>query len=123
MPDAASFALALRALFRPGNVSAVHVVGLPAAPRTIFPSADIVRAELSAEGFARLLDRLDASFARGADRALPEDLGPGFSGPACFFAASKPFTPSTSAIIGWPRCSPPPVCRSRRCSRPCRRDC
>ena len=91
VPDAASFALAMRALFRPGNVSAVHVVGLPAAPRTIFPSADIVRAELSAEGFARLLDRLDASFARGADRALPEDLGPGLYGPSLFFRGVETF--------------------------------
>lgn len=92
VPDAGSLSvsLALRALFTPGNRSAVHVVGLPRPAREAFPASDIIRAELSEDGFARLLGRLDASFARAAS-ALPEDLGPGLYGPSLFYRGVDAF--------------------------------
>src|SRR5258708_30356017 len=67
VPDAASltFRLAIRALFWPGNVSVVHVVGLNSPPRDVFSNADIIRVPLSSSGFARMLDGLEASFGRG----------------------------------------------------------
>ncbi len=48
----------------------------------------MVRIELSQEGFARLLDRLEASFAP----ATPlQDLGPGLYGPSLFFRGADTF--------------------------------
>src|SRR5262245_20622931 len=68
VPTIASLTLpmALRALFRPGNPSVVHVVGLAQHPDAAFPNLEIVRLRLSEPGFARLVDRLDATFADGA---------------------------------------------------------
>lgn len=93
VPDARSLtiALAVRALFRPGNASVVHVVGLHDEPRAVFPAAEIVRIGLAADGFARLLDRLDASFARAGSAAPPQALGPGLYGPSLFFRAVEAF--------------------------------
>jgi uncharacterized protein (TIGR02117 family) len=77
--------MALRALFRPGNPSVVHVVGLAEHPRTTFTHADIVRLQLSEPGFARLLDRLDATFAERPEGGLGESLGQGLYGPSLFY--------------------------------------
>src|SRR5262245_19132282 len=82
--------LAARALRRPGNPSVLHVVGLSDHPRATFPQADIVRIELSAEGFSRLLDLLQTSFARGPDGA-PQPLGPGLYGTSLFYRGVEPF--------------------------------
>src|SRR5262245_56658040 len=79
-------ALALRALFRPGNPSVLHAVGVGADPRAAFPNSDLVRLDLGETGFARLADKLDASFARG-EGGLPVDLGPGLYGTSRFFRA------------------------------------
>jgi uncharacterized protein (TIGR02117 family) len=84
-------ALALRALFRPGNPSVLHVVGVGADPRATFGSSDLVRIELSEAGFARLADRLDASFARGEGGRLPLELGRGLYGTSLFFRANGTF--------------------------------
>ena len=85
VPDvgSVSVAVALRALLQPGNRSVVHVVGLNTPPPAAFPSADIMRIPLSTEGFSRLLDRLDASFA--ILRGQPEPLGPAQYGSSQFF--------------------------------------
>jgi len=77
--------LALRALFRPGNPSVVHVVGLADHPRAAFPTSDIVRLQLSEAGFARLVDRVDATFAVGEDGGPADALGPGLYGPSLFY--------------------------------------
>jgi uncharacterized protein (TIGR02117 family) len=77
--------LALRALFRPGNPSVVHVVGLAQPPRATFANADIVRLHLSEAGFARLLDRLDATFAEREEGGLGDPMGPGLYGPSLFY--------------------------------------
>lgn len=83
--------LAIRALFRPDNKSVVHVVGLPDAPRTVFPSADIVRVALSEPGFARLVSALNATFAVGDDPGRLQVLGRGLYGPSLFFRANGAF--------------------------------
>jgi uncharacterized protein (TIGR02117 family) len=93
VPTAASltFGLALRALFRPGNPSVMHVVGLAAPPVMSFPQSDVVRINLSESGFASLLDKIDDSFAGAARAQLPDDLGPGLYGPSLFFRADGSF--------------------------------
>jgi uncharacterized protein (TIGR02117 family) len=86
-----TMALAMRALFRPGNPSVLHVVGVNGDPRAMFASSDLVRVDLSGAGFARLADMLDATFARGQGRFEPEELGPGLYGMSLFFRANGTF--------------------------------
>ncbi|MBI3434233.1 MAG: DUF2459 domain-containing protein [Proteobacteria bacterium] len=83
--------LALRALFFPGNEAVVHVVGLAAPPRRMFPRAQIVRVGLSEQGLARMLAMLDAAFMRGGDGRILGDLGRGLYGPSLFYRASGTF--------------------------------
>ena len=92
VPTAASLtvALAVRALFRPGNPSVLHVVGVNNHPRAAFARSDMVRIELGEASFARLAEKLDATFARDAT-GRPEDLGPGLYGPSLFFRANGTF--------------------------------
>jgi uncharacterized protein (TIGR02117 family) len=92
VPNIASltFGLAVRALFRPGNQSVVHVVGLPGHPREVFPRTDIVRVELSGGGFARMLDALEASFSKQGG-SPPEPLGAGLYGPSLFYRGVEAF--------------------------------
>ena len=94
VPDAASLTIrmALRALFRPGNASVMHVVGLHDTPRRIFPSADIVRIEVSEDGFVRMLRRIEESFARSGDASMPHVLGKGLYGPSLFYRANGSFS-------------------------------
>ena len=91
VPDAGSltFALAARALFLPGNRSVLHVVGLHDLPAAIFRSSQIVAVRLSPEGFARILEALDACFAR-AD-GFPQEIGTGLYGPSLFYRATGSF--------------------------------
>jgi uncharacterized protein (TIGR02117 family) len=93
VPTAASLtvALAVRALFRPGNPSVLHVVGVKNDPRAVFANSDIVRIDLGEAGFARAVDKLDATFAREQGSAMPEELGPGLYGPSLFFRANGTF--------------------------------
>lgn len=93
VPTAASFdwRLALRALFRSGNASVLHIVGIEGDPRGVFKGSDLVQVRLSPEGFGRLIERLDHTFARGAT-GEPEDLGPGLYGPSLFYRATGTFS-------------------------------
>ena len=84
---AMTVSLAAHALFTTGNPSVLHVVGLPQSPPAAFPVATIVRIELSEHGFARLLARLEATFATRSDGLPLEDLGPGLYGQSRFFRA------------------------------------
>jgi uncharacterized protein (TIGR02117 family) len=88
VPTIASLTLsaAMRALFRPGNASVLHVVGLNGSAREVFPHSDLVRLELSQAGFERLLAKVDATFAPGH-----QDLGPGLYGPSRFYRAVGAF--------------------------------
>ena len=92
VPTIASLTLpvALRALFLPGNPSVLHVVGLADHPLAAFPNAELVRLELSASGFLKLLTKLNASFAPGP-RGSANELGPGLYGPSLFYRANGAF--------------------------------
>ena len=92
VPTAASLtvAMAARALFRPGNRSVLHVVGINNDPRAAFARSDMVQIELGEASFARLAEKLEATFARN-EAARPEDLGPGLYGPSLFFRANGTF--------------------------------
>ena len=89
--SAVTVPMALRALFRPGNPSVLHVVGLNGSPLAVFANAELVPIRLSTEGFARLLAMVDATFARTARAELPPDLGPGLYGPSLFYRAVGAF--------------------------------
>jgi uncharacterized protein (TIGR02117 family) len=88
--DRLNWRLALSALFRPGNGSVLHIVGVQGAPRVTFPSADLVHLRLSREGLRRLLMLLDETFERPAD-GLPVEIGPGLYGPSLFYEARGSF--------------------------------
>jgi uncharacterized protein (TIGR02117 family) len=82
--------LALRALFRPGNATVLHVVGLSDHPGAAFPNSEVVSLSLSEAGFAALLARLDATFAPGQGGPVQE-LGRGLYGPSLFYRANGSF--------------------------------
>jgi uncharacterized protein (TIGR02117 family) len=84
-------ALAMRALFRPGNPSVVHVVGLAEHPRRAYPDASVVELALGEDGVARLAAVLDASFARSGRDGTIEELGRGLYGPSLFYRAVGTF--------------------------------
>lgn len=88
-PGSLTPGLALRALLRPGNASVLHVVGT-FDPRSAFPQARMGALDLSAEGFDRLVAKVDATFARGDD-GFPQVLGPGLYGPSLFYRAVGDF--------------------------------
>jgi uncharacterized protein (TIGR02117 family) len=84
-------ALALRALFRPGNPSVLHVVGVAEQPRQAYLQASMVVLSMSEAGLDRLVALLDRTFARtGRDGGI-EELGPGLYGPSLFYRAVGSF--------------------------------
>jgi hypothetical protein len=86
-----TFGMAMRALFRSGNASVLHVVGLTDPPRAMFPAADIVPIALSQNGLARLMEQLDRTFIKMGEPALPQPLGQGLYGPSLFYRAVGTF--------------------------------
>ena len=88
--DDVTVPLALRALFWPGNPSVIHVVGVNESPAMVFVKADVVPIRVSADGFARMLALLDATFARTPHGELL-DLGPGLYGTSLFYRAVGAF--------------------------------
>jgi uncharacterized protein (TIGR02117 family) len=84
--------LALRALFRPGNPSVLHVVGLALHPRQAYPNAEMVVLTVGADGFGRLATLLDATFARSGRDGGVEELGKGLYGPSLFYRAVGTFS-------------------------------
>lgn len=83
--------LALRALFRPGNATVLHVVGLALHPQAAYPDADLVKLTVGADGFGRLAAMLDATFARSGRDGTIEEIGPGLYGPSLFYRAVGTF--------------------------------
>jgi uncharacterized protein (TIGR02117 family) len=83
-------ALALRALFRPGNPSVLHVVGFSEPPRAAYPQAGMVALTLSEDGFERLAAMLDATFARKGSGGV-EEMGGGLYGHSLFYRAVGTF--------------------------------
>jgi uncharacterized protein (TIGR02117 family) len=84
-------ALALRALFRPGNPSVLHVVGFSETPRAAYPTATMVALTLSEDGFGRLAAMLEATFARKGRDGGVEELGRGLYGHSLFYRAVGSF--------------------------------
>jgi uncharacterized protein (TIGR02117 family) len=84
-------ALALRALFRPGNPSVLHVVGFSEPPRVAYPQADLVALTLGEAGFDRLAAILDATFARKGRDGSVEEVGRGLYGHSLFYRAVGTF--------------------------------
>jgi uncharacterized protein (TIGR02117 family) len=84
-------ALALRALFRPGNPSVLHVVAFSEHPRAAFPDTKIVSLTLSEPGFERLAMSLDGDFARTGRGGAIEELGRGLYGHSLFYRAVGTF--------------------------------
>ena len=84
-------ALALRALFWPGNPSVLHVVGFSEPPRIAYPEANAVALTLGEAGFDRLAAMLDATFARNARDGAVEELGRGLYGHSLFYRAVGTF--------------------------------
>jgi uncharacterized protein (TIGR02117 family) len=90
-PSDFSLRLALRALFWPGNIAVLHVVGLGVDPSKAFLSTEFVRVPLSAPGFDRLLAKLDAAFVAPQAGSL-SDLGRGLYGQSLFYPANGAFS-------------------------------
>jgi uncharacterized protein (TIGR02117 family) len=86
-----SLPVALRALFRPGNTSVLHVVGITGDPARVFTGGEVVRIPLSRDGFDRMLQPLEATFVPPQGGALP-DLGRGLYGPSLFYPANGSFS-------------------------------
>ncbi len=89
--SAVTLPLAARALFRPGNPSVLHVVGLERSPKRAFSYSDVVTVPISAAGFERLVARVEATFMKG-EGGLPSDLGAGLYGPSLFYPAVGTFS-------------------------------
>lgn len=90
-PGEFDWLLGLRALFRPGNESVMHVSAVDGDPLRVFGGLDVVRIRLSPAGFAGLLRDLDGSFAHDR-QGEPLELGPGLSGQSYFFRAVGHFS-------------------------------
>jgi uncharacterized protein (TIGR02117 family) len=92
------------------GMAVVHLVGLPAHPRDVFPTAEVVELRLSPAGFQRLVDYLDDTFARGdAERA--QASAPGLYRFSLFYPAKGEFhlfntcntwTARALEAAGWP---------------------
>ncbi len=81
---------ALRALFRPGNPSVLHVVGLDRPPTESLSGPRLLPIALSQPGFERLVSRLSESVA--TEESLPIELGTGLYGPSLFYRARGEFS-------------------------------
>ena len=97
--------------------SVLHVVGLTGTtPRGISRHSDIVRLELSQDGFENS-SRASARALPGPRTACRTNSAPGSTARACSTGRTAPSTSSTSATTGLPGSSPPPASRPRRFSR------
>ena len=84
--DKITLAITLKALFWP-TPSVLQVVGFNGPPEREFPESQVIRVELSPEGFKRLCIFIDRAYARtAAGRAIP--LGPGLYGTSEFYRAN-----------------------------------
>lgn len=88
---AMNLAVALRALFRPGNAAVLHVAGLDEPPPAAFPDAAMVRLQLSEAGFLRMAERIALTFAPASSGLPADELGRGLYGPSLFFRAAGTF--------------------------------
>lgn len=81
--------MALGAALGP-NPAIVHMIGLPAHPREVYPNSEVVELGLSPDGFQRLVRYLDATFARDGAERVPASA-PGLYSFSLFYAAKGKF--------------------------------
>lgn len=81
--------LALRAALVP-TAAVVHVAGLRREPSRIYPKAEVATLALGSSAMTRLIDHLDASFARGGE-ARADSTGPGLYADSRFYPATGRF--------------------------------
>jgi len=84
-----TFGMALSAALTP-SPAVVHLVGLPGPPRQVFPTAETIDVALPQAGFRRLVDYLDATFARGGARRAAA-AAPGLYPYSRFYPATGEF--------------------------------
>ncbi len=84
-----TFTMALGAALKP-TPAVLHLAGLPAHPREVFPSAEIVELAISSDGLGKLVAYLEASFARDGARRV-EASGPGLYSFSRFYPATGEF--------------------------------
>ncbi len=81
--------MALGAAFG-ANPAIVHMIGLPAHPRQVFPKSEVVELRLSPDGFQSLVHYLDATFARDGAARIPASA-PGLYSFSLFYPATGKF--------------------------------
>jgi len=86
MADRITSGLAVRAIFWP-TPSVLHVVAFDGHPAWYFEGSEIVRVDVSTEGFDALLRGLIESFDRKNPAEMADDLGPGLYGRSRFYRA------------------------------------
>ncbi len=84
-----TFAMTLRAALQP-TPAVVHMAGLPAHPREVFPTGEVIELQVSTEGFRNLVAYLDGSFARD-DRERTRSITPGLYSFSLFYRAKGKF--------------------------------
>ena len=81
--------MTLRAAFLP-TPAVVHVAGLNAEPADFFAGSEVIAVQADDQGFARLVDFIDASFERSG-MARAEASGPGLYATSRFYPATGRF--------------------------------
>lgn len=87
--DEITTAITIKALFWP-TPSVLHVVGFNGPPEREFPASQVIRVELSPEGFARLCAQIDHEFTQ-TQQGKPIPLGPGLYGESEFYRANQSY--------------------------------
>lgn len=85
----ATIAMTLRAALMP-TPAVVHVAGLNAEPADFFAGYEVIAVQADDQGFARLVDFIDASFKR-ASKVRVEASGPGLYATSRFYPATGRF--------------------------------
>ncbi|WP_455202313.1 DUF2459 domain-containing protein [Kaarinaea lacus] len=70
--------------------SVLHIVGFSEPVKEYFARSEIIRIDLTHEGFARLCDYLRNSYARD-DRGVAQALGPGLYGKSQFYLSGETY--------------------------------
>ena len=81
--------IAVKALFWP-TPSVLHVVGFNGPPEREFAESQVIRVELSEEGFAGLCAQIDHEFTQ-TRQGKPIPLGPGLYGESEFYRANQSY--------------------------------
>jgi uncharacterized protein (TIGR02117 family) len=87
--DKITLGITFKALFWP-TPSVLHVVGFNGPPEQEYPSSQVIRVDLSEEGFTQLCQYIDRAHTQTATgQAIP--LGPGLYGTSEFYRANESY--------------------------------